>query len=71
MKHLTIDEIINFVTFDTISEENLKLAAMVNNHIMVCERCREKVKAYQAVSDTLVGRLSKEPAPNATGELER
>ncbi|MBQ3044736.1 MAG: hypothetical protein IJO03_10870 [Clostridia bacterium] len=58
MKHLTIDEIINFVTIDSISKENLELAAAVNGHILVCDKCREKVKAFQTVSDSLTGMLT-------------
>lgn len=62
MEHLTLDQIIQFVTMDEINDENLKLAAYVNNHIMLCDECRKKVEAYQAVNDALVGgRLSKEP----------
>lgn len=58
MKHLTIDEIIDFVTIDSLSKENLELAAAVNGHILVCDHCREKVKAFQAVSDSLAGTLT-------------
>lgn len=71
MKHLTTDEIINFVTIDNISKENLELAAAVNGHILLCDKCREKVKAFQAVSDLLTGTLSHKPDLDFSDDIER
>ena len=71
MKHLTTDEIINFVTIDSISKENLELAAVVNGHILVCEDCREKVKAFQAVCDSLAGTLGRKPTPDFFEDMDR
>ena len=53
MKHLTVDEIIGFVSFDKINEETLALASKVNNHIGVCEECLRKVRTFQLVNDSL------------------
>ncbi len=55
MKHLTIDEIIAFVTMDALTDENIQFAAKVNGHIIACEKCREKVTAFQAVGEKLIG----------------
>ena len=71
MKHLTTDEIINFVTFDSLTKENLELAAMVNAHILICEECREKVKAFQAVSDSLTGTLTRNPAVKSLDGMDK
>lgn len=71
MKHLTTDEIINFVTIDSISKENLELAAAVNGHILVCDNCREKVKAFQAVSDSLTGTLGQKNDLDFLEDIDR
>ena len=59
--HLTTDEIINFVTMDSLIQENILLAARVNSHIMECEVCRKKVVAYQVVNDGLMGTILSVP----------
>ena len=51
MNHLTIDEIIRFVSFDTLDNENLILAGKVNSHILTCAECRDKVREYQKMYD--------------------
>ncbi len=71
MKHLTADEIINFVTINTLSKENLELAATVNSHILVCDKCREKVAAFQAVSDSLTGTLACDAGCEISEEFEK
>lgn len=59
MKHLTADEIIDFVTMESITQASIEHAARVNCHIMQCDECRKKVEAFQAVNDGLTGtRLS-------------
>lgn len=59
MKHLTADEIIDFVTMESITQASIERAARVNCHIMQCDECRKKVEAFQAVNDGLMGtRLS-------------
>lgn len=59
--HLTTDEILNFVTMESITKENILLSAHVNSHIMKCEECRNKVIAYQAVNDGLTGTVLSVP----------
>ena len=51
MNHLTIDEIIRFVSFDTLDNDNLLLAGKVNSHILACTECRDKVRVYQKMYD--------------------
>lgn len=51
MNHLTIDEIIRFVSFDTLDNDNLILAGKVNSHILTCAECRDKVRKYQKMYD--------------------
>ncbi len=56
MMHLSVDQIIDFVSFDSLEETNMKLAQTVNGHILTCSECREKVKDFQSVFDELVRR---------------
>ena len=49
MTHLTVEEIIDFVSFETLTEENIALAKKVNEHICSCKACFDKVSAFQAV----------------------
>lgn len=53
MTHLTVEEMINFVSFDKISNETTALASKVNSHICSCGECFEKVAAFQDVYDEL------------------
>ncbi len=53
MTHLTVDEIIEFVSFNALNKENLALAAKVNGHIRSCKSCFEKVSSFQTVYDKL------------------
>ncbi len=54
MKHLTVDEIIAFVSFSEINKETLAAAAAVNSHILNCAACREKVEAYSLIHEKIV-----------------
>ncbi len=54
MKHLTVDEMIDFVSFDKMDAESLAKASYVNSHIRSCEQCLRKVRAFQTVYDELV-----------------
>lgn len=49
MKHLTNDEILNYVSFDTLDDENMKLASDVVLHIRQCKECLKKVNAFQNI----------------------
>lgn len=54
MKHLTVDEMIDFVSFNKLDSESLALAAKVNAHIFECHTCRKKVEVFQMIYDELV-----------------
>lgn len=49
MTHLTVEEIIDFVSFKELTEENIALAKKVNEHICSCKDCFQKVSAFQTV----------------------
>lgn len=51
MAHLTVEEIIEFVSFGKLSGETIELATKVNEHIRSCPRCLKKVSAFQTVYD--------------------
>ncbi len=53
MTHLTVEEIIDFVSFETLTEENIALAKKVNEHICSCQDCFDKVSAFQTVYEEL------------------
>ena len=53
MKHLSTDEIMEFVSLENISAESLALIEKVNSHIRVCKGCFGKVRAFQLVYDEL------------------
>lgn len=51
MKHLTVDEIIEFVSLNELNNDAVKLIGLVNEHIRECEKCRRLVRAFQMVYD--------------------
>lgn len=53
MSHLTVEEIIEFVSFDKLSEDTIALSTKVNEHIRLCSNCLEKVSSFQMVYDEL------------------
>ena len=53
MRHLTVDEIIGFVTLSSLDAASLRLASDVTAHIRGCAECMRKVQAYQLVYDKL------------------
>ena len=61
-----MNQIIEFISFDEINEDTLKLAAKVNSHISVCPACRSKIRSIQGILDRM---LDYEP-PAADGFSE-
>ena len=55
MNHLTLDEIIDFVSLTEINEESIAWMGMVNAHIAQCRECRELVRSYQLIYDETLG----------------
>lgn len=51
MKHLTVDEIIKFVSLTELNSEAINLSASVNGHIRECEKCLKLVRAFQMIYD--------------------
>lgn len=51
MKHLTVDEIIEFVSLTELNGEAINLSASVNGHIRECEKCLKLVRAFQMIYD--------------------
>ena len=51
MNHLTVDEIIAFVSFTELNQETIALSASVNGHIRSCRQCRKLVDAFQLLYD--------------------
>ena len=53
MKHLTVEEIIQFVSMTELTTETIHFSAAVNGHIRKCAKCLELVKSFQMVHDEL------------------
>lgn len=53
MKHLTIDQITDFISIDSLNAASLELSCLVNEHIRECDKCLEAVRAFQNVYDEL------------------
>ena len=53
MKHLTVDEMIDFVSIKKIDASSLALASRVNTHIRECDRCLSRVRALVDIYDEL------------------
>lgn len=51
MKHLTVDEILSFVSLAELNSESIELSATVNGHIRKCEKCLNLVRAFQMIYD--------------------
>ena len=51
MNHLTVDEIIEFVSSHNLDDEGINLIRKVNEHIRKCTECYEKVRAFQLLYD--------------------
>jgi len=54
MNHLTVDEIIEFVSSSKLNDETVALSAKVNGHIRKCDKCMRLVNAFQLVHDEFV-----------------
>ena len=51
MTHLTVDEILDFVTMTEFNQASLELASYVNTHITKCPKCFKAVSAFQTIYD--------------------
>lgn len=58
MKHLTVEELIDFVTAREPDEQFLSLASRVTEHVRKCRSCLSRLNAFLVVSDGLNGKLT-------------
>jgi len=54
MKHLSVDEILDFVTLTEPNAEAVALCASVTRHIRCCGACRKKVRAFLDLHDAFL-----------------
>ncbi len=54
MEHLSVEQIIEFISMDTLAAGDLALSREVNTHLTECGECRRMVRAAQAVYDALL-----------------
>jgi hypothetical protein len=55
MAHLTVDEMIQFVSLTELNSEAMELSASVNGHIRSCGECLRQVRAFQMIYDEFTG----------------
>ncbi|MBQ2880646.1 MAG: hypothetical protein IJE40_00105 [Clostridia bacterium] len=60
MDHLTVDEIMDFVSITEINEETMQLTAKVNSHIRNCKECLKLVQSYQEIYDEFLRVLTED-----------
>ncbi len=51
MKHLDIEEMMEYVSMTELNEETVALAARVTEHIRGCDDCLQAVRAFQTLYD--------------------
>jgi hypothetical protein len=51
MRHLTVEEIIDFVSIRGWTEASLALIARVNGHILNCDACLKRVQAFRLIHE--------------------
>ena len=59
MKHLTIDEMLDFVSLTELNSASIALSVAVNGHIRKCEKCLKTVRALQMIYDEFTRRNMK------------
>jgi hypothetical protein len=52
MEHLSVDEMIRFVSLSSLDDESMEFAETVNRHIRECDECRKKVYSFQLLYDS-------------------
>ncbi len=53
MKHLSIEEILNYINANSTDPETLAFIARVNEHVLSCGSCREKLEAYETIDSEM------------------
>lgn len=54
MEHLSVDEMIRFVSLTELNAEAVKLSASVTKHIRSCHSCLRQVRAFQMIYDEFI-----------------
>lgn len=75
MKHLTVDEVIQFVSLTELNSRAIQLSTAVNSHIRRCADCMRLVRAFQMTYDgfqglAAEGALFHDPAQTGPGRTE-
>lgn len=52
MEHLSVEEIIRFVSLSSLDEEAMELSERVSRHIRDCDECRERLYSFQLIYDS-------------------
>lgn len=66
--HPNLNDLIAFVSMDTLNADTLALSAAVNAHLADCAACRARVRDLQAVYDALCREMN---ASHAAAALAR
>ena len=51
MKHLTFEEMADFVSLRSLDRSSVELIQRVNGHVCRCSECRKKLRAMQTVAE--------------------
>ena len=51
MKHLTFEEMTDFVSLRSLDRSSVELIQRVNGHVCRCSECRKKLRAMQTVAE--------------------
>ena len=51
MKHLTFEEMTDFISLRSLDRSSVELIQRVNGHVCRCSECREKLRALQTVAE--------------------
>lgn len=54
MNHLDFDEIVEYVSLNTLDEHALRLASKVDTHVRTCDECLELVNAVMTIHEEFV-----------------
>lgn len=69
-EHLNDQDILAFVEASDMSPETLSLISMVTTHIVRCEECLERVKAFQRLYGELPMKEEQKASVKAKGKVK-
>lgn len=53
-EHLDFDEIVEYVSLNTLDEDALRLASRVDTHVRECDECLQLVNAVELINDEFI-----------------